>query len=68
MEVTNEYLVMSSTYFLFLYSDGFLNIKSPLADMDVRVRDNELFSKVGTANASLLGVLIALNMGVMVTV
>ena len=68
MEVANEYLVLTSTYFLFLYSDGFLNVKSPLADMDVLVRDQELFLIVGTANASLLGVLVVLNMGVMMTV
>ena len=68
MEVANEYLVLTSTYFLFLYSDGFLNVKSPLAEMDVLLRDQELFLRVGTANTSLLGVLVVLNMGVMMTV
>ena len=42
MEITNEYLVLSSTYFLFLYSDGLLNVKSKLVsegELDVLMRD-----------------------------
>jgi len=30
LELTNEYLVLSTTYFVFIYSDGFLNVRSPL--------------------------------------
>ena len=68
LEIINEYLVLTSTYFLFLYSDGLLNIKSPQKEIDFLVRDQKLQDCVGYANAALLGVMATLNMGVMLVV
>ena len=71
MEITNEYLVLSSTYFLFLYSDGLLNVKSKLVsegELDLLMRDQEVYYSIGWANCAVLGIMIVLNMGVMLTI
>ena len=63
LDLTNELLVMTSTYFLFLYSDGFLLI--PNEKVDFMVKDDVVQEKVGWYHVYLLGVLVAVNVLVM---
>ena len=42
LELCNEYLVLVQTYFLFIYSDGLLNVPSPLyPEVPELVKDEE---------------------------
>ena len=38
LEIANEFLILNSTYFLFIYSDGFLLMVEPKVP-DIKVKD-----------------------------
>ena len=66
LETTNEFLVLTSTYFLFVYSDGFL-LMAQKELPDELVKDWGAQEELGWAHVSLLGVLVIINMAVMLT-
>ena len=41
LEIANEFLVLTSTYFLFVYSDGFL-LKKSSEEIEEKVKDWEV--------------------------
>jgi len=66
LETFNEYIILASTYFLFLYTDGMLLVKLPTSAE--QVKDQEMLTNVGYGHASLLGIIVAVNMVVMLVV
>ena len=64
LELSNEALMLFSTYFLFLYSDGFIVMEA----VSQIIKDNETQEEVGWAHIALLLVTIVLNLTVMLTV
>lgn len=63
LDLVNEYLVMTSTYFIFIYSDGLLLI--PNDKVDFMVKDEYFQSEIGWYHCYLLGVIIFVNVVVM---
>ena len=66
MDMTNEYLVMISTYFIFAYSDGFLLVRND--KVDFMVKDDKMQDEVGWYHCYLLGLMIFVNVAVMTVV
>ena len=66
LETTNEFFVLMSTYFLFIYSDGFL-LKAQKELPDELVKDWEFQEGLGWFHVGHLGILVAINMVVMLT-
>ena len=66
LETTNEFLVLTSTYFLFVYSDGFL-LMAQKELPDELIKDWGAQEELGWVHVGLLGVLVVLNMAVMLT-
>ena len=64
LEITNEFLVLLSTYFLFLYSDGFILIDDEKL-IDIKVKDWQAQETLGWFHVSHLAVLVILNMSFM---
>ena len=68
LEISNEFLVLSSTYFLFIYSDGFLLMDNPKYPIiSEKIKDSKTQFEVGYYHVGLLGILVALNLIVMIT-
>mmetsp|Transcript_27408 Transcript_27408/g.36650 ORF Transcript_27408/g.36650 Transcript_27408/m.36650 type:complete len:306 (-) Transcript_27408:586-1503(-) len=66
LELANEFLVLLTTYFHFLYTDGFLNTKHPSLD-DVFVKDAELASEVSQGHIALLALILSMNFFIMLS-
>ena len=66
LDLVNEYLVMSSTYFIFVYSDGFLLV--PNDKVDFMVKDDQMQEEVGWYHCYNLGLIIFVNVAVMAVV
>lgn len=64
LETTNEFLVLQNTYFLFIYSSGFI-LKFEPQTVDLMVKDFDFQEDVGWAHVAHLGLLIFINMVVM---
>lgn len=67
--MTNEFLVLTSCYFIFIYSNGFLLMTNPgWPEYDEQITDIKSKFLVGWFNVGLLGLLISINLVVMLTV
>ena len=66
LDLTNEYLIMTSTYFIFAYSDAFLLVTND--KVDFMVKDYHMQEEVGWYHCYLLGVIIFVNVVVMTVV
>ena len=66
LETINEFLVLTNTYLLFVYSDGFLLTKHEQLS-DELVKDWEAQEELGWVHVGLMGLLVAINMTVMLT-
>lgn len=66
LELFNENLIIYSTYFHFLYSDGFLLTTHP--KLDDQVKDTETTNQVAWGHVTLLGLIVFVNMLAMITV
>ena len=67
LETVNEFLVLMGTYFLIVYSNGFLLKEDPkLKDIKVKDWDDQEF--LGWFHVGHLGVLVSLNMAIMLVV
>lgn len=67
LDIANEWFVIMCTYFLFIYSEAFLNKSDPIIQ-DVLVKDQEMQEEVGWFHVGTLGALVLLNMIVMMVV
>ena len=67
LETVNEFLVLMATYFLIMYSNGFLLKEDPRL-VDIKVKDWEAQEFHGWFHVGHLGILVALNMTVMLVV
>ena len=63
LDLANEYLVMTSTYFIFVYSDAFLLV--PNDKVDFMVKDELMQEEVGWYHCYNLGLIIFVNVVVM---
>lgn len=68
LELANEFIVLVSTYFLFIYSEAFVLKDEPLLAIGDLVKDYDVQYEVGWYHIGVLGALVALNMTVMLTV
>ena len=69
LEMANEFLVLTSTYFLFIYSDGLLLKPSPkFPQISELVKDKEVQSNVGWFHVGVLGILVTMNLLAILTV
>lgn len=69
LELVNEYLVLTSCYFLFLYSDGLVLMENPgYPQYDEKIPDLETRDKIGWANIGHLGLLVSINLFLMLAV
>ena len=66
LELANEYLVMTSTYFIFIYSDGFLLI--PNDKVDFLVKDYKLQEEIGWYHVYLLALIVFINVAAMTVI
>lgn len=66
LEIVNEFIILTSTYFLFCYTDGMLLMPHPA--MEELVKDEEMLLNVGWGHTGLLAVIVAINMIVMTVV
>ena len=66
LETTNEFIVLVSTYFMFMYTDGLLLTEHPA--IEDLVKDEVTMEQVGWGHTALLGLIVAINMVVMVIV
>ena len=64
LDIANEYLVLLSSQFLFIYSDGLLMIEK----QDMAIKNEVVQEQVGIAHLALLLIIVALNASVMLTV
>jgi len=63
LEILNEYTILSSCYFLFLYSDGLVLTRHPNWPLeDVMISDELVREQLGWANTGLIGFLFLANL------
>ena len=67
LELTNEFLIITGTYFLIIYSNGFLHKLEPRL-LDRKVKDWEAQEVCGWFHVGHLGIITGLNMSVMLAV
>ena len=74
LEFFNEYLILTSCIFLFVYSDGLLLIKNPgypnpnFPEYDEALPDMESKYQLGWYNIGILGLLVVVNFSCMLIV
>ena len=69
LEVSNEFFVLISSYFLFMYSDGLILKQNPIyPEIPEMVKNNKLQYDVGFCHIGILGVIILKNLVVILTV
>ena len=69
LEVSNEFLVLISSYFLFMYSDGLILKQNPIyPEIQEMVKNDKLQYDVGFCHVGILGVIILQNLVVILTV
>ena len=66
LELVNENLVVYTTYFHFLYSDGFILMQHPM--LDDMVKDTEMTNEVARGHVYLIGLIVAINMLLMLII
>ena len=68
LELANEYLMLTCCYFMFLYSDGLVQMDNPgWPEYDEKLPDVAMRYQIGWYNIGLLGLLILINLTVMLT-
>ena len=67
LEKANEFLILVATYFLIIYSNGFLLKEDPRL-VDIQMKDWEAQEFQGWFHVGHLGILVTLNMTVMLVV
>ena len=65
LEIYNEYMILSSCYFMFIYSDGLIWIANPDPKEDEAISDTELMFQCGWYNLGILGFIVFLNLVIM---
>ena len=65
LELFNEFIILITCYFYFIYSDGLLIIDNPDPAVQEKIADKETMFTVAWANLGMLGFLVFMNVAVM---
>ena len=66
LELCNEAIILMTTYFTFLYSDGLLLTAHP--SVDFMVKDTNLALKVAWAHVGFIGLILGVNLIAMIVI
>ena len=65
LELFNEYMILTSCYFMYIYSDGLLMMPNPDPNEDGQIADKETMWTIAWFQIAFMGVLVAANLVVM---